>query len=165
MALTLNKLFPRVAPSTSLKKVVQFKKQRREELFQFRKLIDDTQARLAKCNNTEEAKLVIVQFREQLELGLNTIHRLMKERGMRSIVGSLRTIFTAKAPAWLALLGSGAGKMTGDPTIAIIAGTAGYVAGGAIELANYYLDARAKDREIQTNPYSYLYYANNTGIT
>ncbi|MBT9156824.1 MAG: hypothetical protein DDT37_01815 [Firmicutes bacterium] len=164
MALSLKNLLPRVAPDTELREVVGFRNQRREELLYLRRFVDEVQTKLSKCESQEEAKLVITQFQEQLELGAQTIQRVMKERGIRCVVGTLRTIFSAKSSAWLALLGGGAGTLGGDPMVAVVSGAAGYVAGGAIELANYVLDARVKNRVQQESPFSYLYSAKQEGI-
>lgn len=164
MALSFKNLLPRVSPDTELREVVEFRNQRREELLHFRNFVDEVQTKLSKCENKEEAKLVITQFQEQLELGASAIQRVMEERGIRSVVGTLRTIFTAKSPTWLALLGGGAGAVTGDPIITVVSSTAGYVAGATIELAHYVLDTRAKNREQKESPFSYLYCAEQEGI-
>jgi len=163
MALSLKSYLPRVAPETELNEVVAFRNLRREELLYFREFVDGVQIRLSNCESKEEAKLVITQFQEQLELGVRNIRSLMEERRIRSVVGTLRTIFTAKSPRWLALLAGGAGA-AGGPIVSAVSTAAGYVAGAAIELAQYVLDTQAKNRELQKSPFSYLYRAEQEGI-
>lgn len=164
MALAVKNLLPRVSPETELRKVVDFKNQHHEELLHLRSIVDEVQGKLCKCESQEQAKLLITQFREQIELGVQAIQRVMKERGIRGIVGTLRTIFSAKSPAWLAVLGGGTATLVGGPLVAAVSAGAGYVAGAAIELANYVLDKRAQERGEQDLPFSYLYSAKQEGI-
>jgi len=163
MSLTLKNHLPRVAPETELSEVVAFKRQRRDELLHFRKFVDETQKRLSNCESEEEAKLEITQFKEQLELGVRTIRDLMEERRIRSVVGTLRAIFTAKSPKWLAAFAGSVG-IAGGPIAGAVSSVAGYVAGAAIELAHYRLDMQARYRELRNNPFSLLYQAEQEGI-
>jgi hypothetical protein len=165
MALTLKNLLPQVSPETELSKVVEFRNKRKEELLRFRSILDDVQKILTKCESKDDAKLVMIKFQEQLELISRTIHRVMKEQRIRGVVGTLRTILNTKAPSWLALFGASAGTVVGGPITGVITGFSGYAAGTAIELANYYLDARSKDNEQKELPCSYLYYAKKEKIT
>jgi hypothetical protein len=78
----------------------------------------------------------------------------MEERGIRTIVGTLRAVFSVKSPTWLTgAVGAGAGAVTRHPEVAVACATAGMVAGGAIELASYALDARTRQQQEKSSPY------------
>jgi len=166
MALSLKNLLPRVAPDTNIRKTVEFKNRRRDELICFRVQLDEVQKKLSNCKSKEEAKLLITQFQEQIEISVTTIKRLMKEQRITSIFGTLRTIIRAKTPKWLAIT-AGSSALIGDPNNAIFLGmasAAGYISTGAIELARYLLDRRNDNQKIKEMPFSYLYFAGQEDI-
>ncbi|MCE5314025.1 MAG: DUF6236 family protein [Armatimonadota bacterium] len=165
LALLLKDALPSVAPETELREVVEFRRQRRDELLRLRSLVDEAQLKLSKCEDTKDAKYLVEQFRDQLEIGLNDISRTIKENGLQMVVGSLRAIFALKSPAWLmgVAFGFRESKLGGLP-VAMISSACGFAAGATIELAQYGIEMREKKREIQEHPLSYLYSAKKSGI-
>ena len=165
MSLALYNVLPRTSADTELLDLVEFKKHRRDELLRLRVLIDDTQVKLSSCEDLAHAKLMIEQFKEHLELEYKTIERLMSERGIKSIVGTLRAIFSAKSPAWAAGAATGAaGGLFGGLPVAAVSARCGFVAGGLIELAHYGLEIKNTNRCVLEHPLSYLYSAKMEGI-
>lgn len=169
IALTLKEIIPKVHKDTSINKIIEFKKQRRDELLRFRMLIDDIHESLGNCTSTQEAQHEITKYKEQIELGVNTIRRQLSENKINNFVGTLRTIFSAKSPAWLGMFaGGGVGvssALAGNPGAAIISTSLGIIAGAAIELANYKLGVKGKTTALEKeSPYSYLYFAQSEGF-
>lgn len=160
IALSLKRLLPKVSADTSLQSVIEFRRSRGDELLRFRQLVDECQAKISKCESEDEAKLTLTQFMEKYELASSDMKRVMEEKGIRYTVGIMRAIFGAKSPAWLAGGAAGlAGSLSFNPLVIAVAAVGGFVAGGSVEVANYLLDAKDKQRSLLESPFSYLYSA------
>lgn len=170
VALILKRIVPKVYGNTRVQDIMAFKQRRRDELLMFRTLIDEIQDALSKCSSKEEAIHSVTRYREKIETGVSTIRRQMSESKIRTVVGTLRTIFSSKSPAWWGLL---AGTGVATPTAlsghiggALVSVSIGLVAGAAIEVTNYRLEAREKRVLLEkSSPYSYLYLAQTAGLT
>jgi hypothetical protein len=170
IAMTLKRIIPKVHEDTSVRKIIEFKQQRRDELLMFRALLNDIQESLSQCSSQEDAIYQITKCKEQIEIGVSTIRRQLSENKIKNFVGTLRTIFSVKSPAWLGMLaGGGVGAPTalaGNTGVAIASTTLGLMAGAAIEIANYRVGAQEKIASLKReSPYSYLYFAQAADLT
>jgi hypothetical protein len=164
IAMTLKKIIPKVHDDTSVRKIIEFKRQRRDELLMF-----DIQQGLSKCSSQDDAIREITNYKEQIELGVSTIRRQLSENKIKSFVGTLRTIFSVESPAWLPMLaGGGIGAPTalaGSTGVAIASASLGFIAGAAIEIASYLIGAQEKTVSLEKgSAYSYLYLAETAGL-
>ena len=166
IAVSLKGLLPIVSADVPLQSIIQFKRKHFDELLRLRQTVDECQTKIEDAKSEDAAKLLLTQFKEQYQLASSDIDRVMKERGIRYTVGTMRAILGAKPTAWL---GSVVGALAGSPSLnpVVIASTAvaGFVAGGSIEVASYMLDARDKERSLLASPFSYLYSAEKSHIT
>lgn len=165
ITVSLKGLLPVVSADVDLQSIIHFKKKHFDELLRLRQTVDEWQKKIGNSESEDEAKLLLIQFAEQYQLASSDINRVMKERGIRHTVGTMRAILSAKPTAWLGgIVGAVAGSISLNPVIIASTTVAGFVAGGSIEVASYMLDARDKERSTLASPFSYLYSAEKSHI-
>jgi hypothetical protein len=154
------KLLPIPRPDTPIKKIVNFKRKRRNELLHFRQLIDGFQKDLAKCESEAEANEIGVRFSESIERGLEDLKATMHDAHLAVIPGSLSTIIKLNSPALWATGVVLAGHATKIADIPLEWSGVGIGVLGAIEIATYIIDRRNEDRaRLRESPFSFLYHA------
>lgn len=163
MSLKMLNLLPKAAPNTELRTLLDFKAKRQQELTQFKHIIHQCQIQIASCPNKQTAKLALDDFRQELEAYSNTIHRLLGEKRIQSVVGTLRMIFNIGGPTWLTNLQATAMGLA--PAVISSCTGLGMLAGASIEVAAYKIESNQRRQAFKDTPCSYLYYAEKEGIT
>ena len=166
MSVKLLNLLPKASPDTELRTLLEFKAKRRDELEEFKRLLNHYRSQIVSCPDDATARLILDDFKQKIVPSGETIQRLFGENRIKGIVGTVRMIFATGGATWIADAGAKAlGVSSHDPKVVAASLGLGLLAAGSIELAAYSLESKARHREIKESPYSYLYYANKEGVT
>lgn len=138
----------------SIKDILKFKKKRKDELFQFRSVIDEFQRDMSRADSNDEIKQISVQFKERIQLRRSNLEKSMKDSGIKKAFAIFRSLINIKSPALYETLGFSIAQTPLRISLPIIIGTV------VVQVGSVWVDNRNKQRvEIRDSPFSYLYYA------
>lgn len=163
MRLSLNIKFINILPEpkedVSLQDILEFKRNRKDELFHFRETMDDLHGKISLSNSEEEIKETIIQYREKLEREIINLRKVMKDSNIQTVLGVFKTLMDIKSPTMLEAIGLSLSNVPPPVSVPIIAITA------AIQVGYYCIDKRNSQRAImRQSPFAYLYHAKETEI-
>ncbi len=158
MSLNLQNLLPTPRSDVSIEQILEFKEKHQIELAKFNKFLYDSQNALRSSSSSKELKEQLFFFSEELKINLHQLLDIAQSEKIPLVLGAVETIFKIEAPAILGVLALG---LTIPSEISI----GGSLVVGAVTLSKYILDKRnEKKQRLSSNPYSYLYYAQEKGI-
>ena len=159
--LQLDSCLPTPSPDTNIKDIIKFKKTRKQELIQFREMLDQVETELNKVADEKEKKLKLVQFQEKLQKELIEIKKLLGDSKLEFILNGFSSLLDFKQREVVGTvtgLGvAGAGVVASLPLIGLGA--------GALLLTGTLVSSYKKiNRQVQANSASYIYYAQKAGL-
>jgi Family of unknown function (DUF6236) len=162
--LHLQKILPVPKPGTDIRKIVEFKRKRDDELLQFRSCIDELEDRLARCQDKEEVRHNLIRFEERQRMEVSNLSTALGDARIETVLGSVKALVKSNSPAfWSSLLAVG-GIVAGTPVVSIPA----IVVGGVMavcEVSTYLMDRRLKARSrTKQSAIAYLHYAKVEGL-
>lgn len=162
--LHLQKMLPVPKPETDIRKIVEFKRERNDELLQFRSSIDDLENKLAKAQDREEVRDNLIHFTEKQQIEVSNLSAALRDAKIETVFGSVKALVKSNSPGfWGSLLAIG-GIAAGTPPISIPA----IVVGGVMavcEVSTYLMDRRLRARSLEKqSAVAYLHYAKAEGI-
>jgi Family of unknown function (DUF6236) len=162
--LHLQKILPVPKPGTDIHKILEFKRKRKDELFQFRASIDDLEDKLATSQNVEEVRHTLVRFAEKQQMEVSNLSDALADARIETVLGSVKALVKSNSPAfWTSLLAIG-GIAAGAPIISVPAAIVGSVM-AACEVSTYLMDRRVKLRsQTKQSAVAYLHYARAEGL-
>ncbi|EHQ29701.1 DUF6236 family protein [Mucilaginibacter paludis] len=157
-AILLDRVLPVPGPDATLEQVIQFKKDRKDELFQFRKYLSAIQEKIRKAETKEQLLEVLIDARESIEKGIHDLQKTMKDGGIKSVFTSFESLLKLESPKLFATLtAAGIVSTPVNPVVGVITGAIG-IAGGMI---SSYMGSK---REVDKADLSYLFKAQKAGI-
>lgn len=148
-----------------MKKIVDFKRRRRNELLHFRQEIDEYQHTLRQCQDKKEVTEVTITFKEKIERNVRDLEAVMKDGNVATMAGSLKTLVKADSPALWATIGVAAGQATKITDIPLEWSAVGIGILGTIEITSYLVDKVNENRAtIRNSPFAYLYHAKRANL-
>jgi hypothetical protein len=163
VSLSLNKLLPVPEDDIPFERILAFKRERKSNLVKFRKIILDHQMQITNAESVEHIKDIVVNFKEDLFLGIEDLEKAMKSSKITSSLKSIRSLLNlAKYPA-IADAGTFAEEKlnlpTGSLSLSALAATA------AIEFGFNYIENRLEHSgKLRDSAFSYVYEAQRAGI-
>lgn len=138
----------------SIRDILRFKKKREDELFRFRKEVDEFQREISHAESEAEIKLKLVQHREKFQRERSNLNKLMKGSGIKTTFATFRSLIGIKSPTFIETIGFSMARIPPIISIPIIAGTA------FVQVGYTWIDNKNKQRaEIRKSPFSYFYHA------
>lgn len=148
-----------------LSDVLNFKQRRRSELLNFRFLISDFHNKLSEAENNSQLKETVIQFKENIEKGLDDLTALMKDSKISTAVGSLKTIVKIKSPTLWGSLGVAVDQATKIADLPLEWTIPGIAFAGLIEVVTHIIDKKNEKRTaLRDSSFAYLYHASEEGI-
>lgn len=158
MSFIIENCLPVPADDTPIEKLIEFKKQRRNELLAFRKFLSEVQEKIRKATEEQEVKEIQIDTKEKIEKGINDLVRLSEENSIKTFFTSFESLLKLDNPKLFAtLITTGLISTPLQPEIGVVAGLIGIV-GGVV--SSYY----ANQREIDKSELSYLFKAKKAEI-
>jgi hypothetical protein len=149
----------------SLQDILAFKRRRQSELLHFRETLDEFEKALSQCAQAGEVKSVATNFQGKIMKGVADLSELLKDSGISTVLGSLKTIISVKSPTLIATAAVAGGYATKVAEVPIEWAAAGLGVMGLIEIGSYFVDRINERRATMRNsPFSYLYHARKEGI-
>lgn len=157
-SLILEKCLPVPDATTSLKKVVAFKRKRRAELIEFRKFLSRVQERIRNSSSSDELKEIQIETKEAIEKGVSDLQKLCKDGRIKTFFSTFESLLRLENPGlFQSLLAIGAITTPINPIAGVVTGLIG-ISGG---LASSYLSNR---KEVDNSEFSYLFKAKQDGL-
>jgi Family of unknown function (DUF6236) len=161
--LHLQKILPVPKPGTDIRKIVEFKRRRNDELLRFRGNIDELEDKLANSKQQDEVRNNLTRFVEKQHLAMADLSAAMADARIETVLGSVKTLLKSNSPSfWISLVAM-AGLAAGVPAISVPALLVGGVA-AACEVSTYLMDRRVKARAQAQSPVTYLHHAKAEGL-
>ncbi|MDF2791406.1 MAG: hypothetical protein K0S80_4508, partial [Neobacillus sp.] len=136
-----------------LEDIILFKEKRKDELLEFRHLMDNFYQELLKSADSERA---VETYIKKIERQINAIDKTMKESVKKTLWGNLKVRFDVGDMLTKAVIGAAGAPVINVPVIA------GAVVGAASSIKlNTEILVKPKGIPNELKDYSYLYYANN----
>lgn len=159
----LDSCLPTLLPNAEIKSIAKFKNKRKQELLEFRKMLDKIEEDMSLAVDDQERILRLVQFKETVEKQLIEIKKLLGDSKFQFVLNGFSSLLDFKQPAVLQQTGVigglvGVGVLVNLPLIALAA--------GSLILTGTLVSSFKKiERNVQAISSSYLYYAQQEGIT
>lgn len=158
MSFILENCLPIPVENTPIKNIIKFKKDRRNELIEFRKYLSKVQEKIRKATEEQEIKEIQIDTKENNEKSINDLNRLCKENSIKTFFTSFESLLILDSPKlYQTLTLTGAVTTAINPIFGAIAGLIG-VSGG---IASSYISNK---KEIDTSELAYLFKASQEGI-
>jgi hypothetical protein len=157
----LDKCLPTLSPNVTIKDIVKFKNKRKQELQQFREVLDNIELEIKASGDDQERKLKMVKFAEKVQKEILEIKKLLGDSKLDFVLNGLSSLLDFKQKEVVGTISGlsivGAGVITSLPLIGLGAGTV-LLAGTLIS------SFRKINRLVAANSSSYIYYAQKVGI-
>jgi hypothetical protein len=101
VSLNLTNILPVPIPNIPLEKIIDYKKKRKDELLQFRKVLMEFQSKISKSKSNQEAKELSVAFQESLKIGLKGLTATLRDSRIETIFKSMKSLISLKSPTTL----------------------------------------------------------------
>ncbi|KSU79751.1 hypothetical protein GA0061096_4426 [Fictibacillus enclensis] len=152
--LRLLNCLPVPTSDVSINEIISFKKERKEELLRFKSILRDYTTRVSQTETNYELEEVIQEFKEDIELNILLISRLLKEKKILFKFDSLKSLINLKDPVLFTLVGNIYSNLK---ELSPLVGT---TVGGMIGLGCSYINYRYSiNNEINNSPYSYVFHS------
>ncbi|WP_099192368.1 DUF6236 family protein [Tepidibacter mesophilus] len=151
--LRLMDILPCATSDTSMEEICYFREKRRQELLNFRKVLDGLISDISQSNSNDEIKEKTIRFKEKIEFEVIEIEKMMKDSRINNFRKSMEALMSIKSPAlYEVLLGNiTKSEFLKDPKVVIATGCAQV-------LVNHVTNKNSERAKLRENPYSYLYY-------
>lgn len=165
VSFSLNNVLPIPTPNVPLEKIIDFKRKRKDELLNFRKILMEFQGKISKVKSNQELKEVSVSFKENVQVGIKTLEKTIKDYRLETRYKSLKSLINLKSPTFLVSAAAIANEKYNFLHIPIAIKLAGLATIGFIDLRGTYIEVRNKQlAKTRDSAFSYLLKAQNIGI-
>lgn len=157
----LNDCLPTPSTSATLRDIVKFKSKRKQELLQFREVLDNVEAEINAAENDQERKMKMIRFKERVQKEIIEIKKLLGDSKLDFVLNGLSSLLDFKQKEVVGTISglsvAGAGVIASIPFVGLGA--------GALLLSGTLISSFRKiKRQVQANSSSYIYYAQKAGI-
>jgi hypothetical protein len=142
-----------------IEKIIKFREKRKEQLLEFRSIIDSSQEILNKAESPKDANEKALKFKEEVELKLTKIKKALNTGGIDSFSSSFSSLLNLEQSKLFGSMAAGgfANYFSNNPIIGLST--------GAVSLTLCQISSFIKIRKESLNsPYSYLFYAEKEKI-
>ena len=148
-----------------LPKILKFREKRRNELLQFRTVLDEFFKKLQQATDLGNLRNTVTTFRENIERENHTLDRLLREEKIQRLLGSIKAMINIQVPTLLTKSLELAAKASGKIThVSIGWMAAGLAVSGLINVSYRWIrTSHRMAAELRDAPYAYLYYAKKGG--
>ena len=150
---------PSPNPDISLQQIVRFRKKRTQELLQFRSKINQFEESISQCEDFQEIKSKVSDFRDEWMLALSTYQKLFKDEKIDYSLQTMKSLCSTSMPGIVTAIGTKIGVIPPWITVASLA------TGGAIGLGCSYMQYRKAVNQLRNNSgFAYLYDAERKNL-
>lgn len=155
----LDNCLPTPSPDTSIKDIIKFKKDRHQELLQFRIELDKIEGEINSTTDENDRKRKMVQFQEKVQKEIMEIKKMLGDSRLDYVLNGFSSLLDFKQPESIGTITAAAGVGTGALLSLPLIGV------GALILIGTLVSSYKKiNRTVKVNSSSYIYYAQKLGI-
>lgn len=164
-SLALKNILPSPRPNVSIKKIIKFKEKRKDNLKHFNLKLSEFQQKASKSESNSELKETTINFQDELVKGVSDLVQVLGDSKIETTLKTVKTLISLKSPTLIASTGAIINNSNNFLNLPVELTTIGIGLMGAIELSTKYVELRNENRaNLRNSPFSYLYYARNSGI-
>lgn len=154
---------PSPNPDISIEKIIKFKNRYRDELLDFRRIINGFEEQLSCIESDRDLKEKSVLFRENLTRSLRDTTKMLKGARIDYFLSSLKSVINIKSPTAIATYAGLIGQeFTRIPPSVILSGIG---LAGLVDVSHSYISMNKSTREkLSDKGFLYLYYAKKKKI-
>lgn len=161
----LNNFLPTPKDNVPFERIIDFKRQRKDNLKHFNKTLSEFQTKISKSTSNIEIKETALNFQDTLQNSVADLNAVLKDGNIAHTLKSLKSVISLKSPTTLTAIGSIVNNKIDLVNIPFDMNVWGVVAVGAIELTASYIERRNNQTKLlRESPFSYVYYAQKQGI-
>lgn len=165
VSFNLNNVLPTPTKNVPLEKILDFKRLRKDELLNFRKILMDFQGKISKAKSNQELKEITVSFKENIQGGMKALEKTIKDYKLETRYKCLKSLINLKSPTFLTSAVAIADEKYNFLNVPISIKIVGLSAISFIELRGNYIEVRNKQlARTRDSAFSYLLKAQNLGI-
>jgi hypothetical protein len=158
-SMILSNILPTPREDVPLSKIVKFKKDFGDNIYQLRTFIRDVQKEVVKAQEESEVKEVLVSSKENLEMEINQLNRELNKSNIDTFYSSVRATLNISVPKVIIALGI---NLTPISLPLKIVGALGLC---AINIGSINRQKKYEQKVLKDNsPATYLYYAKKASI-
>jgi hypothetical protein len=144
-----------------LKKVISFKKKREKELLNFKNIILELEKKLIKAESDEERKMEMLQFSNNLKIGVNDVKKLLADSKIDFLLNSFSSLLDIKQPE---IIGTITSAGIGGASIIANCPLVGLGAAAALLIGTTVSSVFKIKKQVSSSACSYVYYGQKEGI-
>lgn len=161
----LNNILPTPNDNVSLEQIINFKRQRADNLRHFKRTISDFQTQISNSNSNAELKESAINFQEDLINGVQDLTAVLRDSNIENTLKTFKSLIDIKSPTLWTAAGTVINSHLDFVHLPINLTAIGIPAMAALELSTKFIEGRNKRMaETRQSPFSYLYYARKSGI-
>jgi hypothetical protein len=165
VSLNLSNVLPTPIANVPLEKIIDFKRQRKDELLNFRKILMEFQSKISKAKSNGELKEIAVSFQENIKGGVKGISATLKDSRIETVFKSFKSLINLKSPTTIVSAAALANEKYHFFDTPISLKIAGLATVGLLELTGNYIELRNKQlAKTRDSAFSYLLQAQRSGI-
>lgn len=165
VSLNLSNVLPTPIANVPLEKIIDFKRQRKDELLNFRKILMEFQSKISKAKSNTELKEIAVLFQENIQVGVKGISATLKDSRIETAFKSVKSLINLKSPTTIVSAAALANEKYHFFDMPIHLKIAGLATVGFLELTGNYIELRNKQlAKTRESAFSYLLRAQSAGI-
>ncbi len=166
--LNLVNILPSPRPNVPLEKIIDFKRERKDELIYFRKTLLDLQNKISKAKSQQELNDIVVSFQENIKVGVKGLRATLKDYRMEFISKTLKSLIGIKSPStWLAAasVADQYHPFLNNHSISVPIKVGATLVAGGIEVFSNYIEVRNKlFAKTRDSSFSYVLQAQKANI-
>lgn len=157
----LDNCLPSPSPYTTIKDIIKFKKKRKQELLQFREILDNAEVEIYSAENDSEIKRKMIHFQEKIQKEVIKIKKLLGDSRLEYVLNGFSSLFDFKQKE---IVGTVTGLGLAGTGLVVSLPFVGLGAGALLLTGTLVSSYKKINRQVQSNSSSYIYYAQKAGI-
>jgi hypothetical protein len=158
----LNRLLPVPVDNVPFEKILDFKRERRDDLVRFRRIIFEYQNRISNAESDKHILEIVADLKEELVFGVKDLTKAMRSAKINSRLRNLRSVLNLSKYPGLAIAGDYIEKKFELPPQSVSMSTIALTA--AVELSLNFIEHGLETNNNLDSAFSYVYEANKSGI-
>lgn len=157
----LNRLLPVPIDNVPFEKILDFKRQRKDNLIRFRRIILECQSQISKAESQKDIADIVADFKEDFGLGIKDLTSAMRSSKMKSRMRNLRSVLNLTKYPLLDVASDHIEKSFDLPLQSL---SFPIYATALVELSLNFIETKLDAKTDQNSAFSYVYEANKYGI-
>ena len=165
ISFNLNRVLPTPASNVPIEKIVEFKRNREDNLLHFKRMLSEFNVKASKAKSQGELNELTITFSETLKAGVMDLSAVLKDAKIEHRFKTIKSMINIKSPAGWLTAGALLGKALHVVNIPVSIPAIAFAVTGFIDVRTNFVENKNKERlKLRESPFSYIYQAQQFGI-